>query len=253
MTQVEKATAFTALHKAGDPLVLFNIWDAGSAKAVAEAGAAAIATGSWSVAAAQGYPDGEKIPLELLLDIAKRIVDATTLPVSIDFEGGYAREPEALKANIAALIATGAVGLNFEDQIVGGDGLYSESEQAGRVAAIREAAEEAGVPLFINARTDLFLKEREPLKQKDLIDQALSRAKAYADAGASGFFVPGLSDPDLVAKVCAQSPLPVNVMRLGATPPRADFGALGVSRISAGPGPYRDMIAHVSAQYKALS
>lgn len=252
MTQVERANAFAALHKAGDPVVLFNIWDAGSAKAVTGAGAAAVATGSWSVAAAQGYGDGEQIPLELLLDVAGRIVEATPLPVSIDFEGGYAREPGALKANVSALIATGAAGLNFEDQVVGGDGLYSETEQAGRVGAVREAAEEAGVPLFVNARTDLFLKERAPDKHKDLIDQALSRAHAYANAGASGFFIPGLLDPELIAEVCARSPLPVNVLRLGAMPPRADLGALGVARISAGPGPYREMIAHVTSQAKAL-
>ena len=253
MTQSAKATNFAALHVAGDPLVLYNIWDAGSAKAMADAGASAIATGSWSVAAAQGYGDGEKLPLELLLEIAGRIVAATDLPVSIDFEGGYARAPKQLADNIRRLLETGAVGINFEDQIVGGDGLYGIDEQAERIAAIRAVADQAKVPLFINARTDLFLKEKDASKHTGLIEQAIERAGRYAAAGASGFFAPGLSDPNLIAQICAAVSLPVNVMRLGSSPSRADLNALGVARISAGPAPYRTMIAELTARFKALS
>ncbi|AKI01146.1 PEP phosphonomutase-like enzyme [Hoeflea sp. IMCC20628] len=251
MTQSAKAKHFAALHVAGDPLVLYNIWDAGSAKAVSDAGASAIATGSWSVAAAQGYGDGEKIPLELLLDIAGRIVAATDLPVSIDFEGGYAREPRQFADNIRRLLASGAIGINLEDQIVGGDGRYGVDEQAERIAAIRAAADQTQVPLFINARTDLFLKEKEPSSHAGLVDQAIERAGRYAAAGASGFFVPGLSDPELIARICKAVSLPVNVMRPGSSPSRADLGALGVARISAGPAPYRTMIAELTSQFKA--
>ena len=252
MSQSDKARSFAALHTAQDPLVPFNIWDAGSARAVADAGAAAIATGSWSVAAAQGYPDGETIPLDLLLGIAARIVAATELPVSIDFEGGYAREPGELRANTRRLLDTGAVGINFENQIVGADELYEIAEQADRIAAIRQAAEDARVPLFINARTDLFLKQSDQTMHAGLIDQAIERATRYAAAGASGFFVPGLSDAGLITRICGAVSLPVNIMRPGATPSRSELGALGVARISAGPAPYRTMIADLGAHFAEL-
>jgi len=253
MTQSEKAAQFAALHVPGDPLVLYNIWDAGSAKAVADAGTSAIATGSWSVAAAQGYPDGEKIPLDLLLGVAERIVLSTDLPVTVDFEGGYARVPEQLAENVLRLIKTGAIGINFEDQIVGGDGLYETGEQAERISAIRQMAQQTKVALFINARTDLFLKEKDASKHGELVDQAIERADPYASAGANGFFVPGLSDPDLIARICKSVSLPVNVMRPGNAPSRAELGALGVSRISAGPAPYRNMGADLAVRFSSLN
>ncbi len=142
--------------------------------------------------------------------------------------------------------------LNFEDQIVGGDGLYGIDEQAERIAAIRDAADQAQVLLFINARTDLFLKEKDASKHTGLIDHAIERAGSYAASGASGFFVPGLSDPELIARICKAVSLPVNVMRLGGNPSRTDLGALGAARISAGPAPYRTMIAELTSQFKAL-
>lgn len=253
MNQIEKARAFAALHVPGQPLVLYNIWDAGSAKAVADGGARAIATGSVSVAAAQGYPDGEKLPLELLLSIAGHIVAATDLPVSIDFEGGYASEPGRLKDNVQSLLKTGAIGLNFEDQIVGGDGLYSIDVQTSRITAIRHAAEQAGIPLFINARTDLFLKQKDVTRHTGLTDEAIDRAISYAQAGANGFFVPGLTDPDLIATVCKRSPLPINTLRMGSSPTVLELAGLGVARISAGPAPYRDMIKTLTARSTDLA
>ena len=119
MTQTEKYAAFAALHVPGDPLILYNIWDAGSAKAVAEAGAKAIATGSASVAGAHGYADAETLPLELAIAGVERIVAAVELPVTVDFEGGYAVEPELVGRNVAMLAEAGAVGCNFEDQVIG--------------------------------------------------------------------------------------------------------------------------------------
>ncbi|MEE2566284.1 isocitrate lyase/PEP mutase family protein [Hyphobacterium marinum] len=239
MTQAEKAQRFADLHRTGDPLVLYNIWDAGSARAAVSAGAPAVATGSWSVAAAQGFQDGEHIPLDLLLTIAERIAANVDVPVSIDFEGGYTAEPDRLAANVTRLIATGAVGINFEDRIVAGEGLFSTKVQAARIAAIRQAADAAGIPLFINARTDHFLAEPDRSKHAALLSDALDRAAAYAEAGASGFFVPGLTHPDLIADVCETVSLPVNVMALDGMPDRAGLAGLGVARISHGPGPYR--------------
>lgn len=239
MTQADKARAFTALHVPGKPLVLYNIWDAGSAHVVAKAGAKAIATGSWSVAGAQGYPDGEQIPMGFLLQIATRIAETTDLPLTVDFEGGYTTDPDALKANIRALIATGAVGLNFEDQIVGGEGLHPVDAQAARIRAIRSAAEDAEMPLFINARTDIFLKAKDG--HAALIDDALARATSYAQAGASGFFVPGLSDPALIAKITAATDLPVNVMIRSVTVDQA--ASANAARASFGPGPFVQAMA----------
>ena len=253
MTQSARADQFAALHVPGNPLVLYNIWDAGSASAIADAGAHAIATGSWSVAAAQGYSDGEQIPLDLLLSVAARIAAATELPVTIDFEGGYARAPRQLAENVTRLIETGAIGLNLEDQIVGGEGLYETAEQADRIAAIRQAAQDAQMPLFINARTDLFLKEKDATRHEGLLDQAIERADRYAAAGGSGFFVPGLSDPTLMKRICEAVSLPVNVLRPGNAPSQADMGALGVARISADPAPYRTMIADLAGRFDALT
>ncbi|MEP4163723.1 isocitrate lyase/phosphoenolpyruvate mutase family protein [Maricaulis sp.] len=242
MTQGDLARRFAALHVKGAPLVLYNIWDAGSAAAVAKAGARALATGSASVAAAQGYKDGQALPLEALLATARRIVETTELPVTVDFEGGYAEAPASLAANTSRLIETGAVGVNFEDQIVGGDGIHPVEVQADRIRAIRKAADEAGIPLFINARTDLFLKERDADRQAALIGDAGTRAAAYAEAGASGFFVPGLGREDLIERICAASPLPVNAMMMPGMPDRERLAALGVARISHGPFPYLAMM-----------
>lgn len=253
MSQADKARQFADLHVPGSPLVLYNIWDAGGAKAIVEAGAKAVATGSWSVAAAQGYPDGEAIPLDLHLEIVSRIAATVDVPVTMDFEGGYAESPDGVAANIARVIATGAIGINFEDQIVGGSGLHALDKQVDRIAAIRQAAEIAGVPLFINARTDLFLKDRERADHEGLVAEALERGAAYAEAGASGFFVPWLADPDLIGEVCGAVPVPVNIMVAHGVPPKADLAALGVARISHGPGPYIDAIKTLGERYQSLT
>lgn len=237
-SQKEKAERFAALHVPGEPVILFNIWDAGSAKAVADAGAKAIATGSWSVAAANGFFDAEALPLDLALANITRIVNAVYLPVTLDFEGGYATDIDTLKANIAKVIETGAIGINFEDQIIGGSGMHSVEAQSARIAAIREAANEKGIPLFINARTDVFL-QNEPSKHAENFDEAITRALAYTEAGASSIFAPGLKDPELIKAICERVDLPVNIMVMADTPSNAEMAALGVSRISYGPGPYR--------------
>ncbi|WP_122072171.1 isocitrate lyase/phosphoenolpyruvate mutase family protein [Pseudophaeobacter sp. EL27] len=248
MTYSARARAFAELHQPGTPLVLYNIWDAGSAAALSKAGAQALATGSWSVAAAQGYGDGEDIPLELLLQIATRITATSDLPLTVDFEGGFAQQPEALTQNAQKLVETGSVGINFEDQIIGGSGLYGVEEQSRRIAAMRAANGD----YFINARTDLFLKEPEAGKHADLVEEALTRAAAYAAAGASGFFIPGLTDVDLIARITAASPLPVNVMMRGGLTLSAVAEA-GVARASYGPGPYAKAMKQLGEAFAALT
>ena len=234
--QSEKARAFAALHVPGDPVILFNAWDAGSAKVVAEAGAKAIATGSASVAGAQGFSDAEALPLGLALANAARVVEAVDLPVTIDFEGGYAVAPEGIAANMARLAATGAIGCNFEDQVVGGEGLHDIADQAARIAAARKAV---AADCFINARTDIFLQAKADTHDAAMVEAALERARAYADAGASGFFVPLLADLALLERFCAASPLPVNFMAFPGAPSAAEVAATGGARISHGPFPWR--------------
>ena len=235
-SQSDKARIFAALHRPGEPLILYNAWDPGSAKVIAEAGAKAIATGSASVAAAHGFSDAEALPLDLAMANAARVAAAVELPVTIDFEGGYAVEPGLLAANMKRLAATGAVGCNFEDQMVGGEGLHPIERQAERIRAARAAV---GSDFFINARTDIFLKAKQDSHDEAKVDAALERSAAYADAGASGFFAPGLADLRLLARLCARSPLPVNFMAYPGAPSAADVGAAGVARISHGPFPYK--------------
>ena len=252
-TQKEKAELFKSLHLKGSPVILFNVWDAGSARTIEQVGAKAIATGSWSVAAAQGFDDGEQIPIDLVFANLERIVSSVSVPVTLDFEGGYATNAAALKENIRNLIAAGGIGLNFEDRIVGGDGLHSIEDQSKRIEAIRDAAETAGVPLFINARNDVFLQTYPAQHNETQLQQALERAEAYAKAGASGFFAPGLRDSDLIRKLCDNSPLPVNILVLPDTPPTKTMAELGVARISYGASPYRLMMAALKeAGEKAL-
>ncbi|WP_064707799.1 isocitrate lyase/PEP mutase family protein [Rhizobium bangladeshense] len=252
MNQTEKAKAFAALHRKGDPIVLYNIWDAGTAKAVADAGAKALATGSWSVAAAHGFADGEKLPMSVLVETAKSITDAVDLPLSVDFEGAYSADPQGAAANVAKLMEVGAIGINFEDRVVSGEGLYPIESQAARIRAIRAMADRKGMPFFINARTDLFLAESDLSKHAGLVDEAIERGRAYAAAGGSGFFVPGLIDPGLIEKICAASSLPVNVMMRAGAPDVKTLAELGVRRISYGPGPYRLMIERLRQEAAAI-
>ncbi len=251
MDQNAKTDAFHRLHVPGDPLILFNVWDPGSAKAVAAAGAKAIASGSWSVAAAHGFGDGEDMPLDLAVANTARIVSAVDLPVSLDFEGGYATDPGQVAANFALALAAGIIGCNFEDRMVGGAGLHAVAVQSRRIEALRRASEQAGVPAFINARTDIFLGSKPETHDRAACDHALERARAYADAGANGFFVPGLADERLLARICEASPLPVNAMMFTGMPSPKGLAELGVARISYGPGPYRQAMAALTDAARA--
>ena len=247
--QAEQALKFAEMHQPGDPLVLYNIWDAGSAKVIEEAGARAVATGSWSVAAAQGFDDGEKLPLEIALMTARRICQTVDLPVSLDFEGAYAVGPTGVASNVTLALKQGIVGINFEDQMIGGKGLHRQEDQAKRIAGAREAADTFGVPLFINARTDLFLKEANQDWHAGLMPQALERLEAYTTAGASGFFVPGLQDPELIGRICEASDIPVNVMTMANGLSVAELADLGVARISHGPGPFRQAMRDLATRF----
>ena len=237
MSQAESFRAFAALHVPGEPVILYNVWDPGSALAVAAAGAKAIATGSHPVGDAAGFGDGQKVPLDFVLDNARRIVAAVDLPLTVDFESAYSTDPAEGAANAARLKATGAVGCNFEDQVIGGEGVHPLGLQCDRIRAIRGAV---GEDFFINARTDLFLKTET--HDDALVDQVIERGKAFADAGASGFFVPRMADPRHAQRVVREVPLPLNLIAFPGAPPNKDWAAAGVARISYGPFPHRALM-----------
>jgi 2-methylisocitrate lyase-like PEP mutase family enzyme len=240
-----KAETFRTLHVSGKPLVLFNVWDAGSAKAVGATGARAIATGSWSVAAANGFPDGEKLPLDLAIDNLARIAATTDLPVTIDLESGYGETVDEVAHCVLRAIKAGAVGCNLEDSFPNDGSLRDVRDQEARIAGARKAANGAGLPLFINARTDVFF-QKAAAQDDATVRAALDRAQAYARAGADGLFVPGVVDEALIERLVDESPLPVNVMVQQGTPPLARLSELGVARVSHGPGPYLAMMKMLS-------
>ena len=236
-----KYEMFAALHVPGDPVVLYNIWDVGSALAVVAAGARALATGSHPVGDAAGFGDGQRVPLDFALANSARIAAATDLPLSVDFEGAYSIDPDEGAANMKRLAETGAVGCNFEDQVVGGEGLHPLDLQCRRIAAARAAVGDA---FIINARTDLFLKAKD--HDEALADQAIERGKAFADAGASGFFVPRLGDLRLVERVVKAVPLPVNAIAYPGAPSKAEWASAGIARISHGPFPHKALMAQLT-------
>lgn len=242
----EKFERFAALHVPGDPIILFNIWDVGSAHAVERAGAKALATGSHPVADANGWPDGQKVPIDFALANAARIVEATELPVTVDFEGGYSTDPDTVGRNVRRLAHTGAVGCNLEDQVIGGEGLHPIPLQVEKIRAIRKQIGEA---FFINARTDAFLKTEQ--HDDALVDEAIERGKAFADAGASGFFVPRLADSKQIERVVREVPLPLNVIAFPGAPPKSEWASAGVARISHGPFPHRALMKQLEEAARA--
>lgn len=241
-SQHSSIKTFKDLHKQGDPIVLYNIWDAGSAKAVCDAGAKALATGSAPVAMAQGFADGEQFPLDLALANIERILKAVDIPVTMDLEGGYGADSAIIENTVRQAVATGIVGFNFEDQIVGGEGLYDVPTQSSRLSAARKAADNVIDAPFINARTDIFLKHKPQTHDSAMLSEAIERAHAYEQAGADGFFAPGLADENLIETLCQQVKLPVNIIALPHVPAKARLIELGVSRISYGPVPYKKML-----------
>ncbi|MBR0893342.1 isocitrate lyase/phosphoenolpyruvate mutase family protein [Bradyrhizobium tropiciagri] len=234
-TQQRYAEAFHALHSKGDPLVLFNAWDVATAKAIAKS-SPAVATSSGAVASALGYADGENAPLERIEGLVSRMTASVPVPVSIDLEAGYGDTADAAAHSAARILKAGAIGINIEDGLVGGKRQLASPEQhATKIKAVRAAAQQLGVHLFINARTDPFLlKFGSP---DECLNEAARRAKVYADAGADGIFVPGLTDLVLIGRFVQLTPLPVNIMVTRGVPEIPDLARAGVRRVSLGPWP----------------
>jgi 2-methylisocitrate lyase-like PEP mutase family enzyme len=226
-TQREKAEELRRLHAAPEPLVLVNAWDAASARVVAAApGCRAIATASWSIAAAHGFPDGEAISREAMLAAVATVAGAVDLPVTADLERGYGDAG----VTVAGAIEAGAAGCNLEDS-TGTGGLWPAEEHAAVVAAARAAGEVAGVPLVINARTDVFLEDGGG------VEEAIERGRAYLEAGADCIFVPGVRDASTLEALVAGMGGPVSVFGMPGGPALAELARIGVARVSYGPGP----------------
>ncbi|WP_456619934.1 MULTISPECIES: isocitrate lyase/PEP mutase family protein [unclassified Bradyrhizobium] len=234
-TQQQHAETFHALHRKTDPLVLFNAWDVATAKAIAKT-SPAIATSSGAVASALGYADGENVPLDMVTGLVSRMTAAVPVPVSIDLEAGYGDTPDAAAKAATGILQAGAVGINIEDGLSGGKRqLVSPERHAAKIKAVRGAAQDLGIHLFINARTDPFLlKFGSP---DECLNEAARRAKVYADVGADGIFVPGLTDLALIERLVQLTPLPVNIMVTQGVPEIPELARVGVRRVSLGPWP----------------
>ncbi len=229
----ERAALLLRLHDRARVLVLPNVWDVASARLVESLGFPVIATGSAGIAAVLGYPDGERIPRDEMLGMVARIARAVKVPVTADLEAGYGDPGGTVEAALEA----GAVGMNLEDGLARGPGLTETGEQAKRIAAARAAADRHGVHFVINGRTDVFL--RGIGEERDRLAHALDRARAYLAAGADCIFIPGVKDAATIGKLAGGIEGPINVLGTVGTPSVAALAALGVARVSAGPGPMR--------------
>lgn len=228
--QSELAQRFRALHDRRNLLVLPNAWDAGSARVFADLGFDAIATTSGGVAWSLGYADGERAPLAEVTAAIRRMVRVTPLPLSVDFESGYGESPEAVAASVREVIAAGAVGINLEDGIRH-ERLRSSDDAARRIAAAREAARAAGVPIVINARVDLWIVASDA-STDERVEEALRRARAYLSAGADCIYPIALAEPEVIARFCLALDAPVNIGVRAGMPGVPELARLGVARIS---------------------
>jgi 2-methylisocitrate lyase-like PEP mutase family enzyme len=234
-TQQAKAIAFKALHQGDEMLIIPNIWDPLGARLLESLGYPAIATASASVALTHGYDDGEQIPLDDALTRITEITRIVKVPVSADFESAYAGNDVQLQRNVELLLQTGVVGLNFEDYNARTSSLYPADVQCKRIKVIRKTAEAAGIPFFINARTDVYIRGNlYPLHER--LEETIARGKAYLDAGGDCFFPPGMKDKDELFKLIQTLKSPVNVIAIPGIPDFETMKQIGVARLSLGPG-----------------
>jgi len=225
-SSAERAQAFHALHGAGRFLVLANAWDAGSARIIESCGAPAIATTSAGLAWSHGFADGEHLPARALAAAVAEIARVIRVPLSCDFESGFAKEPARVAEHVAALVDAGAVAINLEDGADSPDALCAKLELA------KQTARRAGVELFVNARADVYLRPLVPAERREA--ETIARGRRYRDAGADGFFVPALTDRAAIRAIVEAVPLPLNVIVAAGLPSLTELRSLGVRRVSAG-------------------
>jgi 2-methylisocitrate lyase-like PEP mutase family enzyme len=235
-TRCAKAEAFRAMHDRKRILVLPNAWDAFSARVIESTGARAIATSSAGVALSIGYPDGEVAPRDEIVDAIARIARVVEVPVSADIESGFAAGTRELADTIRDVIEAGAVGINLEDATRNtASPLYDLETAVDRVRAARAAADQSGIPLVINARTDVYLLSVGAPETR--FDNAVARLNAYRAAGADCLFLPRVAKPEDIARFVAALEGPLNLLAMPGIPPVAELERLGVARLSAGSGP----------------
>jgi 2-methylisocitrate lyase-like PEP mutase family enzyme len=220
------AAIFRKLHVNTHPLCVANAWDAGSARLIENLGASAIATTSAGVAWALGYPDGNRLPVHALAALSANIVRLIRVPLSVDFEAGYSDSPAVVGENVKLLLNAGVVGINIED------GRDPPSLLAAKIDQIKRSAFAHGTDLFVNARTDVYLQGL--VAEDKRLEETVARGRHYQSAGADGFFVPALTDPDSICTIAAEVPLPLNLMGWPGQSPADALGKLGVRRLSAG-------------------
>jgi 2-methylisocitrate lyase-like PEP mutase family enzyme len=234
----EKAETLRALHRAGRPLILVNAWDAATARIAVKAGSAAIATTSGGIAFASGYPDGEKIPRDRMLEAVARICAAVSLPVTADVEAGYGETADDLQRTANGVLDAGAVGMNLEDGTSRAETPLADlALQLEKIRAVREVARSRGVPIVLNARTDVYLDRVGP--ESGRLAETIRRTEAYRDAGADCIFVPGVIDPATIGELVRRLGCPVNILAVAGGPSIGELAKLGVARVSLGSGPMR--------------
>lgn len=235
-SQLEKCNQFHSLHHSGKLLLLPNIWDPLGALLLENLGYPAVATASASVAFANGYDDGELIPLKDLLILLKRISDIVSIPVSADVESGYAANDDQLQENVRRLIETGIVGINIEDTDKQTNNILPTELQCHRIKLIRKASDERGIRLFINARTDIFIRGNQFTTPESKLEETLRRGAAYKSAGADGFFPIAMKETHHIKKVVGSLRMPVNISLIPGAPKLDQLAEMGVARVSLGPG-----------------
>lgn len=243
-TQRERARTFASYHSSTAPLVLPNAWDAASALVFERTDHRAIGTSSSGIGASFGSPSARRLSLDLMLSVVARIADAVDIPVSADMEAGYGDTPDVVAETVRRTIEAGAVGVNLEDGSGYGSGsIASKEHHENVVRAARQAADETGVPLVINARTDVFWLDIGD--EASRLDHALDRANAYIAAGADCVFIPGVSDAETIGQLVDGLDGPLNVLGGPGGPSIGELEKLGVARVSVGSGPMRSTLGHL--------
>lgn len=232
-TQAEKAERFRKLHAGPRILMLPNAWDVASARILEEAGYPAIATSSAGAAFALGYPDGQRISRDEMLEAVARIAHGVRVPVTADMESGYGTTVKEMVETARAVITAGAIGMNFED--VTGDDESSHVAlplQVEKIRAIKETALSAGVPIVLNARTDIYLMPIGEAATR--FERTVERLRAYRKAGADCVFAPGVSNRDTIARLVKEVGAPMNILISAGCPSLPELEKIGVARVSAG-------------------
>jgi 2-methylisocitrate lyase-like PEP mutase family enzyme len=250
-TQQERAAAFREMHRGPNILILPNAWDVASARVFEAAGFDAVGTTSAGVAASLGYPDGERVPLNEMFSAVRRISESVMVPVTADLEAGYGVTEGAVAETVRSVIHVGAIGINLEDGTNNPQSPLTDlTAHAAKVSAARQAAASAGVPIVINARTDVYLLEVGDPRSR--LQETVNRANAYLEAGANCIFVPGLGDAKTITMLVREIAGPINILAGRGVPTIPELARIGVARVSVGSGLMRAALALVRSAAEEL-